>query len=72
MGKLANKINSIVGNNIRKQRIVQEISQDQLAYETGITREYINKIESGKYNITLKKLALICEALNISPKKLFD
>ncbi|MEO8762525.1 MAG: helix-turn-helix transcriptional regulator [Bacteroidia bacterium] len=65
-------INIVVGDNIRKTRISQDISQNQLAYETGLSREFINKVESGKNNISIKKLALIAEALNISPKKLFD
>ena len=65
-------ISLVVGDNIRKIRISQDISQNQLAYETGLSREFINKVESGKNNISIKKLALIAEALNISPKKLFD
>ncbi|MGQ0829236.1 MAG: helix-turn-helix domain-containing protein [Bacteroidota bacterium] len=72
MGKLVASINTIVGNNIRTLRVSQNISQNQLAYESGLTREFINKVESGKCNISIKKLAAICEALNIPPKKLFE
>ncbi len=61
----------IVGDNIRKERLSQHISQNQLAYETGLTREFINKVESGKYNISVKKLHLISEALGIKIKLLF-
>ena len=61
-----------VGNNIRKIRTTQDISQSQLAYETGMSREFINKVENGKNNISLKKLILICEALGVPPKKLFE
>ena len=71
MKKAENSITVIVGGNIRKIRLSQDLSQNQLAYETGLTREFINKVESGKNNISIKKLALIAEALNISPKKLF-
>lgn len=63
-------INLIAGDNIRKIRISQDISQNQLAYETGLSREFINKVESGKNNISIKKLALIADALNIEPKEL--
>ncbi len=72
MGNAKTSILVTVGNNIRKIRMAQGISQNQLAYEADLTREYINKIESGKYNISLKKLELICTALNISPKKLLE
>jgi transcriptional regulator with XRE-family HTH domain len=67
-----NNIKISVGNNIRKLRIKQNISQNQLAYETGISREFINKVENGKCNISLEKLALICDALGVSAQKLFD
>jgi transcriptional regulator with XRE-family HTH domain len=72
VGKLADSITDVVGKNIRTLRMLQNISQNQLAYEAGLTREFINKVESGKCNISIKKLASICEALNISPKKLFE
>jgi transcriptional regulator with XRE-family HTH domain len=61
-----------VGTNIKKIRLSQNLSQNQLSYETGLTREYINKVESGKCNISIKKLALISEALDIHIKQLFD
>ena len=63
-------ISIIVGDNIRKIRIAQDVSQNQLAYETGLSREFINRVESGKNNISIKKLALIADALNIEPKEL--
>jgi transcriptional regulator with XRE-family HTH domain len=71
---VANKkdILSIVGSNIRKIRISQKMSQNQLAYETGITREFINKIETGKYNISIKNLEKIAQILEIYIKNLLE
>lgn len=71
---MANKkdILSIVGNNIRKTRISQKMSQNQLAYEAGITREFINKIETGKYNISIKNLEKIALILEVDIKDLFE
>ncbi len=71
---MANKkdILSIVGSNIRKIRISQKMSQNQLAYETGITREFINKIETGKYNISIKNLEKIAQILEIDIKNLLE
>jgi transcriptional regulator with XRE-family HTH domain len=54
----------IIGNNIRKIRKTQKISQSQLAFEAGVTREFINKLETGKYNVsilTLEKISSILE-----------
>ncbi len=72
MKKKASRINDIVGGNIRKIRIAQKLSQNQLAYETGLTREFINKVENGKNNISITKLALIAEALNVSMRKIVE
>jgi transcriptional regulator with XRE-family HTH domain len=60
------------GDQLRKYRVSQEISQKQLAFETGLTREYINRIENGKVNISLKNILAIAEVLQIHPKKLLD
>ncbi len=54
----------IIGNNIRKIRKTQKMSQSQLAFEAGVTREFINKLETGKYNVsilTLEKISSILE-----------
>lgn len=61
-----------MGSNIRKIRISQKMSQNQLAYETGITREFINKIETGKYNISIKNLEKIAQILEIDIKNLLE
>lgn len=58
------KILVIIGNNIRKIRKTQKMSQSQLAFEAGVTREFINKLETGKYNVsilTLEKISTILE-----------
>ena len=62
---------SIVGSNIRKIRISQKMSQNQLAYEAGVTREFVNKVETGKYNISLKNLEKIAQILEINITDLF-
>lgn len=61
-----------LGDNIRKERNKQGISQNQLAFECGLTRETINKIESGKLNVSVCNVSKIAKALNIDLKNLFD
>ncbi len=62
----------IVGSNIRKIRLSQKMSQNQLAYEAGVTREFINKIETGNYNISVKNLEKIALILEVDIKNLFE
>lgn len=60
------------GDKLRKYRLSQCISQEQLAFESGLSREYINKTENGKINISLKNIIAISKVLDISPKELLD
>ena len=60
------------GDQVRKKRRAQKISQKQLAFETGLTRESINRIENGKINISLTNILKISEALSLTPKELLD
>jgi putative transcriptional regulator len=52
-----------VHNNIRKLRFFQnEMTQEELAEKTGVTRQTINAIESAKYSPSLElafKIALV-------------
>lgn len=63
---------TIVGSNIRKVRLSQKMSQNQLAFEAGVTREFVNKVESGNYNISLKNLEKLALILEVDIKDLFN
>ncbi len=49
---------------LKLARIEKNLSQEQLADLTGVTRQTIGLIESGNYNPTLKLCISICKALN--------
>jgi transcriptional regulator with XRE-family HTH domain len=51
---------------LREEREHQGITQSKLAEMTGIPRETINKIESGKRNVTIDKILKLTKALNLS------
>lgn len=63
-------LNKIVATNIRKFRIRQGITQEELAYLCGLHRTYIGSVERGERNITLSTLSTIAQALKISPREL--
>ena len=62
---------ALVGYNIRKQRLAQKMSQNQLAFEAGVTREFVNKVESGRYNISVRNLDKLAQILEIDIKDFF-
>ena len=59
------------GRNIRKQRLLLGLSQEQLAFESGLHRTYIGSVERGERNISLENIVLLAKALKCSPKDLF-
>lgn len=46
-------------------------TMSRLAKEMGVTRSYIQQVLSARQNVTLKKLAEICFALDVDPLSLF-
>ncbi len=60
-----------LGNSIYDIRTSKGYSQEKLAELTGLHRTYISDIERGVKNVTVKKIALICLALNVSLSTLF-
>lgn len=60
-----------LGDSIYDIRTSKGYSQEKLAELTGLHRTYISDIERGAKNVTVKKVALICLALNVSLSTLF-
>lgn len=61
-----------IGNNIRKNRNIKKLSQEELAFKAGLHRTYIGSVERGEKNITVLNLIKIAESLNIEVKTLLD
>lgn len=61
-----------LGKKIKKLRLAQKVSQTQLAFEAGISREQLGRIESGKINTSVSNIFAIAKALNVELKDVFD
>ena len=55
------------GEQLKNFRKEQNISQEELAYRTGLDRTYISGLECGKRNPTLKILVKLAHSLKMSP-----
>lgn len=62
----------LVGNNIRKFRLEKKLSQEELAFRSGLHRTYISSLERGKRNATILVLGQIGDALKIKPSSLLE
>lgn len=67
-----NKIIKLIGEKVKQLREEQNLSQRQLAFETGTSETQIRRIEKGQINTGISTLIAIAKALNIHPRQLLD
>lgn len=58
-------------NTLKIARVQVDLTQQQLAEKTGVTRQTISLIEKGKYNPSLKLCLQICYAVNKTLDEIF-
>jgi transcriptional regulator with XRE-family HTH domain len=59
-----------LGMRLKKLRLAQRMSQDALARKAKITREYVNKLEAGRYDPTIGVIQRLAKALKVNVKDL--
>ena len=60
------------GKRVRELRLARGLSQEELAFRSGVHRTYLGGIERGERNPSLKNLAAIAKALNVRLADLVD
>jgi transcriptional regulator with XRE-family HTH domain len=61
---------SLVGRNLRRQRLSAGLSQEALADASGLDRTYVSGVERGIRNPTVRVLQVIASALGVKPADL--
>jgi len=59
-------------NNLKRIRKEKGLKQDDFLNINGISRSTIAMVETCKTDVTLSKLKIIADVLNVSPKELLD
>lgn len=67
-----NNIKTLLGENIKKHRLDNSLSQEQLAEMCSLHRTYIGSVERGERNISLENIVLISRALGTTPSILLQ
>lgn len=57
--------------NLKKYRLLQDLTQEQLAEKVGVRRETIMRLEAGRYNPSLKLAVDISRAVKATIDELF-
>ena len=65
------KKTNIAGNNIRRLRMKEGLTQEELALKSGLSQGYINQLENGRRRYTQKCLELIAKTLSVPIGELF-
>jgi transcriptional regulator with XRE-family HTH domain len=55
---------------VRKLRQARGMTQEQLAEKTGVTREYIARLEAGRYDPSLSTIEKLAKALKVKASEL--
>lgn len=59
-------------NNIKVQRAIKDMTQEELARKVGVTRQTINAIEQGKYNPSLDLAFNLARLFDMTIEELFS
>lgn len=59
-----------LGRAIRELRERQRLSQEELAYRSGVHRTYMGGIERGERNPSLANIVKVAQALEVRPSEL--
>jgi transcriptional regulator with XRE-family HTH domain len=60
-------LREIFATNLRRLRNAKGVSQDDLAYEAGISRSYLSQIEKGSFYVSIKVIGKLADTLGAEP-----
>jgi transcriptional regulator with XRE-family HTH domain len=61
-----------MGKTLRRLRQSKKLSQAELARRADLTREYVNKIEAGRYDPPLSTINALAKALGVKAGRLLE
>ena len=68
----ASEMDRLVGDRIRRRRILMGLTQDQVGEALGISYQQIQKYETGANRVSAGRLYLIAQKLEVSPGWFFE
>ena len=72
MAKPISKEHQLFGNRIKELRTQEGITQEDLAFKTGVDRSYMGFVERGERNSILGKIIKIAKTLGVKVRDLFS
>lgn len=69
---MVEEIQRLFGSRLKRLRQSQGISQEELAFRSGLHRTYISSLERGKRNVSLVNIVKLARALALEPHELLQ
>ncbi len=61
-----------LGMRVRQQRVLCQLTQEQLAEKAGVSNSFIGHIERGEKKASVETVVALCNAMSISPSVLLQ
>ena len=61
-----------LGMRVRQQRVLCQLTQEQLAEKAGVSNSFIGHIERGEKKASVETVVALCNAMKISPNYLLQ
>ena len=65
-------LREVFATNLRRIRNAKGLSQDDLAYEAGISRSYLSQLEKVVFYASLKIIEKLAETLDVEPSEFLN
>ena len=63
-------LREVFATNLRRLRNAKGLSQDDLAYESNVSRSYLSQLEKGVFYASLRIVERLASALDVDPSEL--
>ena len=63
-------LRQVLATNMRKLRAARGLTQEALAYDSGMDRTYLGSVERAERNVSIDNIARIAKALNVEAWRL--
>ena len=65
-------LREVFATNLRRLRNAKGLSQDDLAYDAGISRSYLSQLEKGSFYVSIKIIGKLAEVLDVEPAEFLN
>lgn len=69
---MKNDLNSSISQKIKKYRLLNSMTQEQLAEQLSLDTQYYSQLERGERNFTIEKIVALCSIFHIGIEKIID